>query len=165
MVIALCSCMALNAQTKEVHNIVELCNGSVIKCNILSLDSVQVKLESSDGSIFVFNTKEVSAIKRVEPESTQSITADNNQLPQISFYKRRYRGGDLAMKRKEFRLFLRENCPRASVHYEKSRSLFVSSIVCDFLFWPIGLGLAIACESQETKALDVYNQECAVRSK
>ncbi len=66
------------ATTNTLSHVLKLKNGSEIKCNILEMiPNESIKVETFDGSIFVFKMDEVETMVKQE-SNTESIVANNN---------------------------------------------------------------------------------------
>jgi len=73
IVIALMTLFISGAFAQEMMDVVYLKNGSVIRGTILELvPEVSVKIETKDGSVFVFNMTEVEKIAREKPVASAS---------------------------------------------------------------------------------------------
>lgn len=71
---------------KSTSVLLSLKNGSRIKCNIVEVTPKQTKIETSDGSVFVYSSDQVLSIVPLQTEtpqqnlSTQTSTSSNVQV-------------------------------------------------------------------------------------
>lgn len=67
------------SNSNNLSHILKLINGSEIKCNILEfIPSESIKIETFDGSIFVFKAKEIKALVVNESASKNSVEQKSN---------------------------------------------------------------------------------------
>mgnify|MGYP006988852835 CR=1 FL=1 len=151
------------AQTRQL---LKLKNGSEIKCNVLIVTSDSIKIQSADGSVWVFNSEEIESLITLK-ETTKS---SKSSLPKISYGKvrmpngkkrRRYYGGGLYMKEREFYDFLKTNCPEAYNLQHSAHTWNAVAWATVWFVWPMGIVGDCMAMHKSDQALLVYNRECA----
>lgn len=145
----------------------------IVMCSGQEIPSVQVRkitestIEYSYVGEDLVNEISIGNVLKIIFQSgrEQFFVCDNHsisaRLPKLFYSHGRYRGGDLVMKRKEYRHFLEENCPEAAAMYHSGRSWFVAGMITVWFFWPMGIIGGAVCSSKEDQALNIYNSSCA----
>ena len=170
-----------NAETVEAK-ILEVTSNEIKYKRLNNLNGPTFSVNISEVSTVVYENGDVESFAKkasVKEENTASsepvkneveTKSEVNKLPHIEYGKvllpngkrrRRYHGGGMYMKSREFESYLQANCYEAYKYYRKASNLSTVGLVTVWFCWPVGLGFAIASTVPSSKVLPTYNDSCA----